>query len=537
MKNIAAFVMLVTASTLYAASLIPVGVLDPANPYSEIRALSADGVYAVGSSYGTWVYPTSSFTGNGPIIWSMSDGLVALPCPSGAATIAHGVAVGVGSNAGNIIVSGLHEGNLVHRYYKAPQSNLAGGAWSDTANAGGWALSSLRGGSWNDLRNAVPDGTGWPPLGAWYTGARRDVGRTAFLRGDPFVGWDGNNVAAVHSISSYAVLVGRSSKSPSTAFFESSSSANPFTDVPGSSGFRADGHGISSSFGKSATSDFDVQWICGQAQNYNGPGTTMQAFRWKRGDASMTFLGSLAPAGGGDAGNNSSCAYAIADNGITAGRSYFGAVGENPAYEVATVWGVDGLPQSLEAILADAGVDTSAWTHLVRVYAISDDGKTLAGFGIWAADGSTRGFVAHLDDFIVKGACCVTTGLGTGTCSHVTSDECDALGGRYLGDGVQCGANNFNCGGFCPIPFADADVDGDVDQADFAAFQACFTGPLGSSPGLADACACLDRGLGASDGDIDADDLAAFEECATGPGIPWVAEQLPSCVPGDGTLP
>ena len=34
----------------------------------------------------------------------------------------------------------------------------------------------------------------------------------------------------------------------------------------------------------------------------------------------------------------------------------------------------------------------------------------------------------------------------------------------------------------CPIPFADADVDGDVDQEDFGKFQSCFTiftgGPL-----------------------------------------------------------
>jgi len=532
MKRIAVVFTLIAASAVQAASLIPVGVLDPANPYSEILAVSADGNYAVGFSYGTWVYTASSFTGNGPIIWSMSDGLVALPCPSGKPTVATGVAVGVGSNAGNIIASGLHEGNLTHRYYKAPQSNLAGGAWADSASAGGWTLSSLTGGSYNDLRSSTN-----PADGRWYTGAIRggEYGRDAFLRGDPFIGWDGTNVTAVHSISAYAVLVGTSMSVPTTAFFESSTTT--FTHVPGSTGFRADGHGISSSFGKSATTDFDVQWICGQAQNYNGPGTTLQAFRWKRGDASMTFLGSLAPAGGGDNGNNSSTAYAIADNGITAGRSYFGAAGGAPGYEVATVWGVDGLPQSLETMLSDAGVDISAWTHLVRIYAVSDDGKTVAGYGTWAADGSTRGFVAHLDDFIVKGACCVTTGLGTGSCSLVTSDECTALGGRYLGDGVQCGTNGANCGGFCPIPFADTDLDNDVDQFDFAALQACYTGMLASPPPLTGPCACLDRGLGASDDEIDADDLAEFEKCATGPGVAWVAEQRPLCVPGDGTLP
>jgi hypothetical protein len=114
----------------------------------------------------------------------------------------------------------------------------------------------------------------------------------------------------------------------------------------------------------------------------------------------MTFLGSLAPAGGGDAGDNSACAYTVADNGVTAGASFFGAVGATPSYEVATVWDTSGTwdttgtAKSLEALLAADSVDISAWTHLTRVYATSDDGTMLGGYGIWAADGTTRGFVA-----------------------------------------------------------------------------------------------------------------------------------------------
>ena len=109
--------------------------------------------------------------------------------------------------------------------------------------------------------------------------------------------------------------------------------------------------------------------------NYNGVGTAMQAFRWNRANADMTYLGSLAPAGGGDAGNNSAVAYTIANNGVTGGRSYFGASGGGtvPAYEEATVWdtsgrwGWYGTPKSVAAVLAAEGVDTSAWTHLTRV--------------------------------------------------------------------------------------------------------------------------------------------------------------------------
>jgi hypothetical protein len=70
----------------------------------------------------------------------------------------------------------------------------------------------------------------------------------------------------------------------------------------------------------------------------------------------------------------------------------------------------------------------------------------------------------------------------------------------------------------CNSPFADADGDGDVDQADFAAFQRCITGT--DDPGSvynADNCACFDRDF---DSDIDQSDLLAFEACVSGPNVP-----------------
>jgi len=69
----------------------------------------------------------------------------------------------------------------------------------------------------------------------------------------------------------------------------------------------------------------------------------------------------------------------------------------------------------------------------------------------------------------------------------------------------------------CPMPFADADQDGDVDHADFAAFQACYTGL--NDPGSAyDAqkCHCFDRD---NDQDVDEADLGEFEACATGADV------------------
>ncbi|MDM8006244.1 MAG: hypothetical protein QUV05_08880 [Phycisphaerae bacterium] len=72
----------------------------------------------------------------------------------------------------------------------------------------------------------------------------------------------------------------------------------------------------------------------------------------------------------------------------------------------------------------------------------------------------------------------------------------------------------------CRDPFADADGDGDVDQADFAVMQICVSGEL--TPAAA-GCICYDRpqaGFPHGDSDVDPDDLDAFEACVSGPGIP-----------------
>ncbi|MCX8091271.1 MAG: hypothetical protein N3I86_10150, partial [Verrucomicrobiae bacterium] len=307
-------------------------------------------------------------------------GLVELPCPSSKHTLAHGVSVGVSNNLGNIIISGLHEGYLTHRFYKAPLTNLAGGSWMDSASAGGFPVSDLRGGTANDLRSHPGHD------GRWYTGAHRANGRLARLRGDPFVGWDGSFNCAVGSVSAYGVVVARyTGVTPSLARWGSPQGDEG--DVPGSAGFRADGIGISPSFGKSTSADFDVQWICGQVQNYGPANNQFQAFRWKRGQDSMEFLGALPD-------HVSSTAYTVADNGVTAGRSFVSGGETAVVWDTSGTWDTTGQPKSVKELLEADGVDTSAWTRLVRVYAASDDGRVLAGFGIWAEDGSTRGFVA-----------------------------------------------------------------------------------------------------------------------------------------------
>jgi hypothetical protein len=114
------------------------------------------------------------------------------------------------------------------------------------------------------------------------------------------------------------------------------------------------------------------------------------------------------------------------------------------------------------------------------------------------------------DGSICLGACCKGEAAG---CSDTKSVDCPAPF-VFKGLGTQCATTSCPCS----VPFADADLDGDVDQLDFAVFQACFSGP--GPLALSATCKCFDRdNNGAGDQDVDMDDLAKFEACASGPGV------------------
>jgi len=82
---------------------------------------------------------------------------------------------------------------------------------------------------------------------------------------------------------------------------------------------------------------------------------------------------------------------------------------------------------------------------------------------------------------------------------------------------------------FCPLPFADADEDGDVDQEDFARFQLCVNTGLFEPPELLpEECRCFDRN---KDKTIDTFDVAKFAACVSGPSVPWTQELSPGCEP------
>jgi hypothetical protein len=81
-------------------------------------------------------------------------------------------------------------------------------------------------------------------------------------------------------------------------------------------------------------------------------------------------------------------------------------------------------------------------------------------------------------------------------------------------DGSTTHADGMKLESICNTPFADFDGDDDVDQADFAFMQRCYTG---GSQGYPAGCDCADKV--APFGIISLEDLNRFEACASGAGV------------------
>jgi hypothetical protein len=102
-------------------------------------------------------------------------------------------------------------------------------------------------------------------------------------------------------------------------------------------------------------------------------------------------------------------------------------------------------------------------------------------------------------------ACCTPDG----GCQDFTPAECTNAGGMTHPVGTACATSQCP---ICPDPYADADLDGDVDSNDFAFYQRCF----GLVP-LPMACLCYDRDR---DGDVDMMDTQPFRDCSTRESVP-----------------
>ena len=117
-------------------------------------------------------------------------------------------------------------------------------------------------------------------------------------------------------------------------------------------------------------------------------------FYYPQGAAGMTLLRELA----GDVLSEAIDVRVIGGNMIIGGYSSDGTAETAVVWDTTGVWDGSGLAMSVKDLLTGAGLDTSAWSSLSRVTSLSDNGGTVAGWGIWAADGTTRGFVASIPE-------------------------------------------------------------------------------------------------------------------------------------------
>jgi len=382
----------VGAASAFAGSLVSIGVLDetpPAggSPASAIYAITPGGEYAVGYSNAGNI--ADSATINQPIIWSVGDGLVELPNPDDLDAQATGVVlrpllekVGVGGNV-----------NGMMQYYTAFQSNLAGGTWlvngrGSAAVVGPYNSARLAkpnyylpstylnpwyiGGDWNNERDHVqgapsndteePPGHGIPSIDHKNTGAG-DCVSYSVCNNAWTAGYDMGNFG-----------------SQRRALFMNSNNGSTQIVIPGGSGWRSKAYGINAAGSVLCGYDTDDEAL-----------TTSQAFVWKVGDAAMTMLGTL----GTDTFAVGITCNVIGGDTIVAGYSA-GTNQQAVVWDTTGTWDSSGSAQLLTTLLTNAGVDTSAWTRLTQATTMSDSGAVIAGYGVWAADGSTRGFVASL---------------------------------------------------------------------------------------------------------------------------------------------
>lgn len=367
-KVAAALVVAVGTTASWGVTLTPVGVLDTGNPLSQINAITPDGQYAVGSSQ---LGETSV-----PVVWSSSGGLVMLPnqADAGSVSEARGVIVRPG-DAGNpdiIGIAGHATSGWAMQWYEAPVNNIAGSTWNDPSN-------DYVAGPYNAARMLASGPT-------WYIAGQRNGSDKAVrqrINGFIAADWQGGTGKQVaNSVSSNSVGVGYHSPLPAgrhaAAYWTAVNSNGGFHAIPGGAQTFSEGYGISSD-------GIVMSGLDGSSS------TEYQAFIYKQGDAGMTLLGMLP-------GDTQSVAIAVNNNQIAVGYSSDGAADRAVIWDSTGLWDASGQVKLVSDLLAAAGVDVSPWSQLSRITTISDDGMTVAGWGVWAADGSTRGFVATIPE-------------------------------------------------------------------------------------------------------------------------------------------
>jgi hypothetical protein len=380
------------AGSALAASITSIGALSDPGAMSKVYAMSPDGNWAVGESPDAAGVPQA-------VVWSAGSGLVQLPNPGGLATSARGVVV---MGNGDIAIAGYTQDGTFTPYrmgaYRVPPSNLTGGTWyphiQHNVTVGAYnAARMYENGTGNTFTIAGQRGVGARGIQTYETGTEisGSYSDSGVLSGYARV-YNVSSRVPTGSARGYAAGYERDTTTQlRRALFGITGSTQ--TVIPGSAGYESEALGIS----PQTTADAGSGVIVGYDRDTTA--NLKHAFYYPQGGAGMILLSELA-------GDNQSEAIDVR---IVGGSTFIGGWSSDGVTEKAVVW-TNGSPASLAGLLGTFGVDTSAWSSLSRITSMSDDGNTVAGWGVWAVDGSTRGFVAVIPEpatisLLVLGAC------------------------------------------------------------------------------------------------------------------------------------
>lgn len=389
----------VAATSAYGvtASLVSIGALSPGDDgtvMSKIYAISPDGLYAVGESNG--MDATGSIPMAHAILYSTASSTL-LELPNSAVdpdpqldSSARGVVVLAN---GNVLVGGYMSDPGFPPYrmgtYQASQSDLTGGTWALSPGTHNTIV-----GTYNAVR-AYEDGSGnnWSIVGRRaFTPRTVFATSTGYSDSGALAGYDlrvFNAASRVVQGSQRGYAAGYERETATgrhRAMFGSSINAAP---IPGSAGWQSEALGISPETTTVAGSGLIVGYDQDASDDH-----LPHAFKYAPGSAGMVLLNELA-------GTNQSQAIDVR---VFNGGSIIGGFCSNGFVETAVLWdstgtwSYSGKARSVAGLLTNIGVDISAWSSLSRVTSMSDDGTTIAGWGIWAEDGSTRGFIATVPE-------------------------------------------------------------------------------------------------------------------------------------------
>ncbi len=390
-------VVMAGATVALGAGITSIGVLNPGEGgtvASAVNAISGDGQYAVGYSNGTVQYTDmtgnpAQFSGQIAVVWKAGT-LTALPLTADnfgferpTNTIATGVVIR--PIAGTIGIGGgflqtVSPNKMQMVYYEAPLSNLGGGVWKDNT-----LTNTLAGitGPYNTarLRN---NGTEQWFVGGDRSGSERDF--VMGVAGAPGIDHRNTGDCISYSVNGAGNTAGSDAGNPSgarRALYMNANNGTVQTVIPGGNGILSEAIGISAYSSNVILSGYDTD-----------AGGNTQAFVWKPGDAAMTLLNRLA----GDTQASAITVNKIGGNFIAGGYSSNGQLEQAVLWDTTGIWDSTGEAKLVSTLLSNAGFDVSQWTTLTRVTTMSDDGMTVAGYGVWAEDGTTRGFIATIPE-------------------------------------------------------------------------------------------------------------------------------------------